>query len=100
MHLSNMLGNLVPLIKWKCGSKLFSIWGRIQSCRTLFFSSVKKLFLDCIVDATTTPTPLSHDEYELPREVRTVRVNRLKARHAMSSEDLISKRKHSAFSQL
>ena len=95
-----MLENLVPLIKWKCGSKLFSIWGRIRSCHTLFFSSVKKLFLDCIVDATTTPTPLSHDEYELPREVRTVRVNRLKARRAMSSEDLISKKKHSVFSQL
>jgi len=77
-----------------------SIGGRIRSCRTLFFSSVKKSFLDCIVDATTTPTPLSHDEYELPREVRTVRVNRLRARRAMSSTDSIARKKHSVFSQL
>jgi len=77
-----------------------SIGGRIRSCRSLFFSSVKKSFLDCIVDATTTPTPLSHDEYELPREVRTVRVNRLRARRAMSSTDSTAKKKHSVFSQL
>lgn len=52
------------------------------------------------MDATTTPTPLSHDEYELPREVRTVRVNRLKARRAMASNDNSIKKKHSVFSQL
>lgn len=52
------------------------------------------------MDATTTPTPLSHDEYELPREVRTVRVNRLKARRAMTSDDNAAKKKHSVFSQL
>lgn len=52
------------------------------------------------MDATTTPTPLSHDEYELPREVRTVRVNRLKARRAMACEDSATKKKHSVFFQL
>ena len=52
------------------------------------------------MDATTTPTPLSHDEYELPREVRTVRVNRLKAQRALSSNDSSMMRKHSVFSQL
>lgn len=52
------------------------------------------------MDATTTPTPLSHDEYELPREVRTVRINRLKARRAMASHDSSMKKKHSVFSQL
>jgi len=77
-----------------------SIGNRIRSCRALFFSSVKKSFLDCIVDATTTPTPLSHDEYELPREVRTVRVNRLRARRAMGATDSIAKKKYSVFSQL
>ncbi len=56
--------------------------------------------MDCIINATTTQTPLSHDEYELPREIRTIRVNRVKARHAMSSTDTISKKKHSVFSQL
>jgi len=68
--------------------------------RTLLFYSIKKEVLYSIVDATTTPTPLSHDEYELPREIRTVRVNRLKARRAMSSSHSVSNRKHSVFSQL
>lgn len=73
---------------------------RVRDCRSILFGSVKREYLNRIINATTTPTPLSHDEYELPREVRTVRVNRVKARHAMSSTDSISKKKHSVFSQL
>ena len=46
------------------------------------------------------PTPLSHDEYELPREIRTVRVNRMRAARAMESADPSLKRKYSVFSQL
>lgn len=61
---------------------------------------MKQDYLQRIIDATTTPTPLSHDEYELPREVRTVRVNRVKARHVMSSADIVSKKKYSVFAQL
>ena len=56
--------------------------------------------LESVILATATPTPLSHDEYELPREIRTVRVNRLKARRVMAGPDLRLKRKHSAFAQL
>jgi len=78
----------------------FSIGSRLRSGKKLFFTSVKRSLLDSIVNATTTPTPLSHDEYELPREVRTVRVNRLKARRAMVSDDSTRKRKSSVFSQL
>lgn len=52
------------------------------------------------MDTTTIPTPTSHDEYELPREVRTVRVNRLKARRAMVSSDETLKKKHCVFAQL
>ena len=77
-----------------------SIAERIRSLRGLFFSSVKRALLLSITEATTTPTPLSHDEYELPREIRTVRINRLKARRAMSGTDTGSKRKHSVFAQL
>ena len=69
-------------------------------CRGVFFTSVKRALVDSIVNSTTTPTPLSHDEYELPREVRTVRVNRLKARRVMSSEDVSLKRKYSVFAQI
>ena len=77
-----------------------SIASRFRANRGLIFGSVKRLLLDSITSATTTPTPLSHDEYELPREIRTVRVNRLKARRAMASSDNLTKRKHSVFSQL
>lgn len=82
---------------WVCAS---STGGRIRDHRSILFDSVKREYLQCIMDCTTTPTPLSHDEYELPREVRTVRVNRVKARNAMVSTDNVSKKKHSVFSQL
>jgi HECT-domain (ubiquitin-transferase)/SPRY domain len=77
-----------------------SIATKIRSLRSLFFTSVKRDFLLSVVDATTTPTLLSHDEYELPREIRTVRINRLKAARAMLSDDRSAKRKYSVFSQL
>lgn len=77
-----------------------SIATRIRSLRGLFFTSVKRGFLQSITEVTTTPTPLSHDEYELPREIRTVRINRLKAARAMSSDDRSTKRKYSVFAQL
>jgi len=77
-----------------------SVATRLRSCRSVLFTHVKKFFIEAMVNCTTTPTPLSHDEYELPREVRTVRVNRLKARRAMASNDPALKRKHSVFSQL
>lgn len=73
-----------------------SIASRVRKCRRLLFSSVKLTFLDSVVGATTTPTPLSHDEYELPREVRTVHINRIKARRC----DTSSKKKYAVFSQL
>ena len=72
----------------------------IRSLRGLFFTSVKRELLQSVTEATTTPTPLSHDEYELPREIRTVRINRLKAGRAMLSEDSNAKKKHSVFAQL
>jgi len=80
--------------------RLPSIASRIRELRGLFFSSVKRGLLCSITDTTTTPTPLSHDEYELPREIRTVRINRLKAARAMASDDIGAKRKYSVFSQL
>jgi len=88
-------------------SKSRSLWvqapstsSRLRKCREIIFTSTKRNFVDSVLDATTTPTPLSHDEYELPREVRTVRVNRLKARRAMISDESSIKKKHSVFSQL
>jgi hypothetical protein len=72
----------------------------LRACKNLLIPSIKRSLLESIMDTTATPTSLSHDEYELPREVRTVRVNRLKARQATASEDNTLKRKHSVFSQL
>ncbi|CAB9500257.1 Probable E3 ubiquitin-protein ligase hulA [Seminavis robusta] len=77
-----------------------SIAKRIRSQRHLFFSSVKKGLLQSITEATATPTPLSHDEYELPREIRTVRINRLRSRIAIAGSDNSAKRKYSVFAQL
>lgn len=77
-----------------------SIASRIRSLRGLVFSSIKSEFLESVIHVTTTPTPLSHDEYELPREIRTVRVNRLRARRAMAGNDAGAKQKYSVFSQL
>merc|ERR1740136_87933 len=72
----------------------------LRDSRHLVFSSVKRTLFDSVIGATTTPTPLNHDEYELPREIRTVRVNRLKARRAMAGDEIEMKRKYSVFSQL
>jgi len=77
-----------------------SISSRLRNCKEILFTSTKRFFLDSVMDATATPTPLSHDEYELPREVRTVRVNRLKASRAMASDESSMKKKHCVFSQL
>lgn len=77
-----------------------SIASALRSVRGVLFASVKKELLQSITDVTTTPTPLAHDEYELPREIRTVRINRLRARRVMSGEEAGPKRKYSVFAQL
>ena len=77
-----------------------SIATKIRTLRGIFFTSVKRNFIQSIVDATTTSTSLSHDEYELPREIRTVRINRLKAARYMLGDDVSAKKKYSVFSQL
>ena len=77
-----------------------SIAIKMRSLRGIFFTSVKRSFIHSVLDATTTSTSLSHDEYELPREIRTVRINRLKAARSMLGDDISAKRKYSVFSQL
>jgi hypothetical protein len=77
-----------------------SIATRLRSLRGLIFTTVKRDLLLSITEATATPTPLSHDEYELPREIRTVRLNRLKARRVIAATDSSAKRKHGVFAQL
>jgi hypothetical protein len=81
-------------------TQLPSIAKNVRKIRGLLFTSVKRDLLRSITEATTTPTPLSHDEYELPREIRMVRINRLRARRVMSGDDIEAKRKYSVFAQL
>ncbi|KAG7353154.1 HECT-domain ubiquitin-transferase [Nitzschia inconspicua] len=89
--------NSTLLTQWVQVPSLASL---IRAIRGLFFATVKKELLLSVTEATTTPTPLSHDEYELPREIRTVRINRLRARRVMSADDVARKRKYSVFAQL
>lgn len=76
------------------------IGARVRAFRKLIFTSVKIDFFKSVVEATTTPTPLSHDEYELPRDIRTVRVNRLKARKELEKETSEIERERTTFGQL
>lgn len=87
---------------------------RKHSIRGLIFTSIKKELLYSITEVTTTPTPLAHDEYELPREIRTVRINRIRARNVMKNQKasvgsesdginnsfIAANRKYSVFAQL
>ncbi|RHZ04948.1 hypothetical protein DYB31_010477, partial [Aphanomyces astaci] len=47
--------------------------------RHLTFTSTKLSFWDATLKATATPTPLPSDEYEDPREIRILRINRIQA---------------------
>ncbi|GMH85202.1 hypothetical protein TrST_g10915 [Triparma strigata] len=58
-------------------------------------TSTKMKFFDDIVMTTTHPTPCSHDEYEDPREIRTVKINRIKRK-----ENLGEGGKNTVFAQL
>ena len=48
---------------------------RLRSLRRLLFSQTKVLFWESILEATTSPTTLNQDEYEDPREIRTLDIN-------------------------
>ncbi len=52
---------------------------KLRDLRRLLFTATKQAFWDSLIHASTTPTPLHHDEYEDPREIRVIKVNRVKA---------------------
>ena len=52
---------------------------RLRSLRRLLFTHTKMCLWDNIMGATETPTNLQHDEYEDPREIKTLKINRVKA---------------------
>ncbi|OQS07914.1 HECT E3 ubiquitin ligase [Thraustotheca clavata] len=51
----------------------------ILSLRRLVCTSTKLSIWEGILRSTTTPTPLPSDEYEDPREIRILRINRIQA---------------------
>ncbi|UIZ29691.1 hypothetical protein KXD40_002911 [Peronospora effusa] len=57
----------------------FSMSLKLRSLRRLVFTSTKRAFWDDVLRATTTSTPLPSDEYEDPREIRVIRINRIQA---------------------
>lgn len=56
-----------------CGAR------RLRAMRRVLFAQTKRMFWENILDATTTPTPLHQDEYEDPREIKVIKINRVKA---------------------
>lgn len=60
-------------------SKYLSTSQKLRSLRRLVFTSTKRTFWDDVLRATTTSTPLPSDEYEDPREIRVIRINRIQA---------------------
>ena len=85
-------------VEWKppCGAR------RLRSKRRVLFTQTKGLLWENILEATTTPTPLPQDEYEDPREIKMIKINRVKATQArlgaISSQS--ERIKQSVFGQL
>jgi len=52
---------------------------RLRSLRRLLFSQTKSAFFESILDATSTFTPMHQDEYEDPKEIKTIKINRVRA---------------------
>merc|ERR1719223_2013887 len=75
---------------------------KLRSLRKLLFNQTKTMFFESILDATTTFTPLHQDEYEDPREIKSVRINRIKANQSRLTvlSNLSERSKQSGFGQL
>lgn len=59
-----------------CGAR------RLRSKRRVLFTQTKGALWESILEATTTVTPLHQDEYEDPREIKLININRIKATQA------------------
>eukprot|EP00753_Platysulcus_tardus_P004638 PLAT12551.17.p1 GENE.PLAT12551.17~~PLAT12551.17.p1 ORF type:complete len:1683 (-),score=962.86 PLAT12551.17:102-4913(-) len=51
----------------------------LRGHRGLFYTAVKRAFWDDVLDVTTTETALPQDEYDEPKDIRVIRINRVKA---------------------
>jgi hypothetical protein len=75
---------------------------RLHHLRRILFNQTKTEFFESVLDATTTPTPLHQDEYEDPREIPTISINRVKATPAKLSvlSNMVDRVKQSLFGQI
>lgn len=75
---------------------------KLRSLRRLLFSATKQTFWESLLGATITPTTLHQDEYEDPREIKLIRVNRVKATLSKlaSIKNSAERVKQSVFGQL
>ena len=72
---SNMRNNSNTTI-WSppCSSR------RLRSLRRVLFQQTKVNFWDSVLDATSTYTPLHQEDFEDPKEIKVIKINRIKAR--------------------
>ncbi|KAF4046268.1 HECT domain-containing protein [Phytophthora infestans] len=63
----------------KSSTEFLSTSLKLRSLRRLVFTNTKRAYWDDVLRATTTSTPLPSDEYEDPREIRVIRINRIQA---------------------
>jgi hypothetical protein len=95
---SSTIGHTPREVLWKPAS-LAKRW---RSLRRLLFTQTKQGFWESVLDATTTPTPLPADEYEDPREIKTIKINRIQATTSKLStiHSATERLKQSVFGQL
>lgn len=75
---------------------------RLRSMRRVLFGQTKRLFWESVLESTTTFTPMHQDEYEDPREIKTISINRIKANATKlaSYSNIHERLKQSVFGQL
>ena len=75
---------------------------RLRSLRRLLFNHTKRVFWESVLDSTTTPTALQQDEYDDPKEIKVIKINRIQATHAKLAQitSSIERFKLSVFGQL
>ena len=75
---------------------------RLRSLRRLLFSQTKSSFFESILDATTTLTPMHQDEYEDPKEIKTIKIKRVRATQSrlIAVTNASERLKQSVFGQL
>lgn len=75
---------------------------RLRQLRSVLLTHTKVTHWGALLEATTTPTPLPQDEYEDPKDIKAIRVNRIKAQPAKlaSTVGASARLRRSVFGQL